>query len=146
MGNFSKDHITSVPPLVTQVNAFTAGNRGTQLRKSSAVGFPGPAVTGRARKDAIPIGVSAGRTETAQVSDEATAGKAAVQMPVVSDKAGTAAKTASPASERAGSRNRRDPERADGGFRLNLNNENLLNSIILSEVLGKPKCLRKGRW
>ncbi len=146
MGNFSKDHITSVPPLVIQMNAFTAGNRGTQLRKSSGVGYAGPAVTGRARKAAMSTEVTAGRTETAQVSAEVTAGKAAVQMPAASDKAGTADKTASSTSERAGSRNRRDPGRAEGGFRLNLNNENLLNSIILSEVLGKPKCLRKGRW
>ena len=146
MGNFSKDHITSVPPLVIQMNAFTAGNRGTQLRKSSGVGYAGQAVTGRAGKAAIPAGVTAGRTETAQMPAEVTAGKAAVQMPAAGDKAGTAVKTASPASDRAGSRNKRDLGRDDGGFRLNFNNENLLNGIILSEVLGKPKCLRKGRW
>lgn len=29
---------------------------------------------------------------------------------------------------------------------LDLTEKTLINSIILSEVLGKPKCFRKGRW
>ena len=30
-------------------------------------------------------------------------------------------------------------------FKLNFSGESLLNSVILAEVLGKPKCLRWGR-
>lgn len=32
------------------------------------------------------------------------------------------------------------------GFQLDFSDESLLNGIILSEILGKPKYLRKGRW
>jgi len=32
------------------------------------------------------------------------------------------------------------------GFQLDFTEEGLLNGIILAEVLGKPKYLRKGRW
>jgi len=31
------------------------------------------------------------------------------------------------------------------GFQLSLQTHDLLNGIILSEVLGKPKCMRRGR-
>lgn len=31
-------------------------------------------------------------------------------------------------------------------FQLDFSEKSLLNGIILSEILGKPKCLRKGRW
>lgn len=30
-------------------------------------------------------------------------------------------------------------------LKLDLSNQTLLNAIIMSEVLGKPKCMRKGR-
>lgn len=33
----------------------------------------------------------------------------------------------------------------NAGFRFSLDSRDLLNGIILSEVLGKPKCLRRGR-
>lgn len=32
------------------------------------------------------------------------------------------------------------------GFRLDFSEKGLLNGIIMSEILGKPKFLRKGRW
>lgn len=31
-------------------------------------------------------------------------------------------------------------------MKLEFDNKGLLNGILLSEILGKPKCLRKGRW
>ncbi len=34
----------------------------------------------------------------------------------------------------------------DTDFRLDFTDKNLLNGIILTEVLGKPKYFRKGRW
>lgn len=32
------------------------------------------------------------------------------------------------------------------GFNLSFSEESLLTGIIMSEVLGRPKCNRKGRW
>jgi len=37
------------------------------------------------------------------------------------------------------------PNAYDVDFRLSLDSQDLLNGIILSEVFGKPKCMRKGR-
>jgi hypothetical protein len=34
----------------------------------------------------------------------------------------------------------------EAGTTLDFSNKNLINSVILSEVLGKPKFFRKGRW
>lgn len=31
-------------------------------------------------------------------------------------------------------------------LKLDLSNDNLLNGILLAELLGKPKCLKRGRW
>ncbi|HEX2946736.1 MAG TPA: hypothetical protein VHT96_12355 [Clostridia bacterium] len=31
-------------------------------------------------------------------------------------------------------------------LRLNFNEENLLSGIVMAEVLGKPRCFRRGRW
>ena len=36
--------------------------------------------------------------------------------------------------------------RNDTGFRLDFTDKSLLNGIIMAEVLGKPKYLKKGRW
>lgn len=38
-------------------------------------------------------------------------------------------------------------EEKDGpGFQLKLDDQSLLNGFVLSEILGKPKYLRRGRW
>lgn len=34
----------------------------------------------------------------------------------------------------------------DPALKLDLSNDNLLNGIILAELLGKPKSLKRGRW
>ena len=34
----------------------------------------------------------------------------------------------------------------DAGFKLEFTNDNMVNGIILSELLGKPKILQKRRW
>lgn len=34
----------------------------------------------------------------------------------------------------------------DLALKLDLSNDNLLNGIILAELLGKPKSLKRGRW
>lgn len=31
-------------------------------------------------------------------------------------------------------------------LKFNFNKENILSGIVMSEVLGRPKCLRRGRW
>ncbi len=36
--------------------------------------------------------------------------------------------------------------RNDFALKLDLSNDNLLNGIILAELLGKPKSLKRGRW
>lgn len=37
-------------------------------------------------------------------------------------------------------------EAEDSGFKLEFTNESMVNGIILSELLGKPKILQKRRW
>lgn len=36
--------------------------------------------------------------------------------------------------------------RKNFALKLDLSNDNLLNGIILAELLGKPKSLKRGRW
>jgi hypothetical protein len=38
------------------------------------------------------------------------------------------------------------PDNYEKQLRLNFNEDNLLSGIIMAEVLGKPRCLRRGRW
>lgn len=38
------------------------------------------------------------------------------------------------------------PDSYEKQLKLNFNEDNLLSGIIMAEVLGKPKCLRRGRW
>ena len=47
-----------------------------------------------------------------------------------------------------GARNSSDLDIKDGSsaIKLDLSNDNLLNGIILAELLGKPKSLKRGRW
>jgi hypothetical protein len=37
-------------------------------------------------------------------------------------------------------------EKDEHGFELKLDDQSLLNGFVLSEILGKPKYLRRGRW
>lgn len=46
---------------------------------------------------------------------------------------------ASPAGNKA-------PDEYSKLLKLNFNEENLLSGLVMAEVLGKPKCLRRGRW
>jgi hypothetical protein len=38
------------------------------------------------------------------------------------------------------------PDNYEKQLKLNFNEDNLLSGIIMAEVLGKPRCLRRGRW
>jgi hypothetical protein len=43
-------------------------------------------------------------------------------------------------------RTNKETEKQDSGFKLEFTTESMVNGIILSELLGKPKILQKRRW
>jgi len=71
----------------------------------------------------------ASRTDAAEAARTADAGS----------NAGPAATASVPVHRKA-------PDNYEKPLKVNFNEENLLSGIVMAEVLGRPKCLRRGRW
>lgn len=129
---------------VTPNNAAPAAGRGAQqsgtgVSPDSAGLQPDSEVYREAPGDPVPEQCAAGAGTVNSAGAARTAG--AISGSGTNTAANTGAVEAASAPVRS-----KAPDNYEKQLKLNFNEDNLLSGIIMAEVLGRPKCLRRGRW
>ena len=139
---------------VTPNNAATAAGRSPQQTGAGMVGSPArldsqpdsevyrerPADQVPGKAAAAPGSGNTARTARADAAIAAGTADAGTNAGI---NAGTNAGTAETASVPV---QRKAPDDLEKLLKLNFNEQNLLSGVVMAEVLGRPKCLRRGRW